>query len=272
MQQEVFATTGILGRTGLRVGRLGVACSYGAPAAAFEEAFERGVNYFYWGSRRTRAMARALRHLVARGHRDQLVIVLQSYSRSARLMEHFLHQGLRRLGLDAADVLLLGWHNRPPSPRLVDRALALREHGRFRFLALSGHHRPLFPALAAGSPFDIFHVRYNAAHRGAETEVFDRLPAERPPGLVTYTATRWGDLLDPRHMPAGEPPLRGADCYRFVLGHPAVNVCMSGPGTREEMQEALLALELGPMTPEDMARARRIGDHLHRTRRRFFFG
>ena len=31
----------ILGRTGLSVGRLGISSSYGAPAAAFEEAFER---------------------------------------------------------------------------------------------------------------------------------------------------------------------------------------------------------------------------------------
>ena len=34
-----------LGRTGLRVGRLGLASSYGAPEAAFEEAFDRGCNY-----------------------------------------------------------------------------------------------------------------------------------------------------------------------------------------------------------------------------------
>jgi len=31
-----------LGRTGLKAGRLGVASSYGAPAEAYEEAFERG--------------------------------------------------------------------------------------------------------------------------------------------------------------------------------------------------------------------------------------
>jgi hypothetical protein len=37
----------ILGRTGLKVERLGAACSYGAPTAAFEEAFELGLNYFY---------------------------------------------------------------------------------------------------------------------------------------------------------------------------------------------------------------------------------
>jgi aryl-alcohol dehydrogenase-like predicted oxidoreductase len=263
--------TNTLGRTGLVVGRLGVACSYGAPQAAFEEAFDRGVNYFYWGSRRTAAMARAIRHLVSRGHRERLVIVLQSYSRSPRLLERFLHRGLRRLGLDAADVLLLGWHNRPPAPRLVDQALALKARGRFRFLALSGHHRPLFAALAQGSPFDIFHVRYNAAHRGAETEVFPKLPRLQPPGVVTYTATRWGALLDPRRMPAGEAPLRGADCYRFALSHPAVHVCMTGPRSREELQEALLALDLGPLSDSEMERVRRLGDHLHRTRRRLWF-
>jgi hypothetical protein len=43
-----------LGLTGLEVGRLGIAASYGVPAKAFEEAFERGCNYFYWGSRRSR--------------------------------------------------------------------------------------------------------------------------------------------------------------------------------------------------------------------------
>ena len=36
-----FHAPRILGRTGLKVGRLGVASSYGAPAAAYEEAFER---------------------------------------------------------------------------------------------------------------------------------------------------------------------------------------------------------------------------------------
>ena len=37
-----------LGKTGLMAGRLGLGAGYGAPAAAFEEAFERGCNYFYW--------------------------------------------------------------------------------------------------------------------------------------------------------------------------------------------------------------------------------
>jgi hypothetical protein len=41
-----FREPTILGGTGLRVCPLGVASSYGAPAEAFAEAFERGLNYF----------------------------------------------------------------------------------------------------------------------------------------------------------------------------------------------------------------------------------
>jgi len=35
-----------IGSTGLMAGRLGLGAGYGAPVAAFEEAFERGCNYF----------------------------------------------------------------------------------------------------------------------------------------------------------------------------------------------------------------------------------
>ncbi|MBF0529646.1 MAG: aldo/keto reductase [Deltaproteobacteria bacterium] len=261
-----------LGRTGLSVGRLGVACSYGAPTEAFEEAFERGVNYFYYGSTRKEAMARAIRNITAKGKRDELVILLQSYSRSAALMEFFFRRGLISLGLDHADVLLLGWYNKPPSPRILDRARSMRQKGLFRYLAISGHYRPLFPTLASQPDYDIFHIRYNAVHRGAEQEVFSQMPVNNRPGLVTYTATRWGDLLTPKKMPSGESPPRGADCYRFVLTQPTVDVCMTGPRSRAEMQEALTALDLGPLSEEELARMRRLGDYIHANHRRPWAG
>jgi predicted aldo/keto reductase-like oxidoreductase len=90
--------------------------------------------------------------------------------------------------------------------------------------------------------------------------------------MVTYTATRWGDLLSSKRMPAGEQPLTSTDCYRFILSNPAVDVCMSGPKTVRHMREALKALELGPLTEAEMTRAHRIGDHVHATSRRFTFG
>jgi aryl-alcohol dehydrogenase-like predicted oxidoreductase len=262
----------ILGRTGLSVSCLGVGSSYGAPTEAYEEAFERGVNYFYWGSMRKNSMAQAIRHIIKKGKRDELVIVIQSYSRSAVLLESSFRKGLRTLGIDNADVLLLGWFNQRPSSRIMERAIAMKEKGMFRFLGLSGHNRSLFPRLAESPEFDIFHLRYNAAHRGAEEEVFPKLAFPNRPGLIAYTATRWGDLLKPKKMPPGEQPLRGADCYRFALTHPMVDVCITGPKSTQQMREALKAIDLGPLSDEEMVRVRWIGDYVHDHYKKLIFG
>ena len=267
MDQFKFST---LGQTGIQVGRLGVAASFGAPAKAFEEAFDYGCNYFYWGSQRRSGMRQAIQHILSNGKRDDLVIVIQSYSRSAILMEAFFKKALRTLAIDHADVLLLGWHNRQPSQRLLDRALSMKEKELYRFLAVSGHNRALFPDLAEQNLYDIFHVRYNAAHRGAEQEIFHTLREHPSPAIVSYTATRWGQLLNPKKIPAAEKPLSASDCYRFVLSNPTVNVCMCGPKDILQMREALKSLELGPLDEEELNRVRRIGDHVHAHTGKFF--
>ena len=259
-----------LGQTGLKVGPLGVAASYGAPVEAFEEAFERGCNYFYWGSMRKSGMRKAIMNLCQQGKRGELVIVLQSYSRSAVLMEAFLKKALRAVKLDQGDILILGWYNKPPSPRVLDRALALKEKGLYRFLGISGHNRRLFPQLAEEGVFDLFHIRYNAAHRGAEEEIFPYLQGEERPGIVSYTATRWGQLLNPKKMPTGEAAPSASDCYRFALSGPSVDVCVCGPKDRAQMQEALRTLDLGPLGEEELERMRRIGDYVHAHTGRFF--
>ncbi|MCC6750441.1 MAG: aldo/keto reductase [Deltaproteobacteria bacterium] len=260
-----FRDRTILGRTGLRVSRLGLASGYGVPDDAVERAFhEHGLNYFYWSSPRRGGMKRALQRL-ARTHRQELVIALQTYDHTGLVLSRFHERGLRALGIDYADVLILGWFNHYPRERVLDAALSLKAQGKVRFLALSGHRRENFRELLArpSSPIDIFMIRYNAAHRGAEVEVFPHLPAEGRPGITTYTATRWGQLLQERRMPSGERPLSASECYRFVLSHPAVDLCMIGPADGEQLTEAVRALDAGPLSEPDLARVRRIGDHVH---------
>lgn len=65
----MFSEKTILGRTGLKVGRLGISSSFGAPSAAYEAAFDRGCNYFTWGTfirGRSGAMRRAIRNIRAK--------------------------------------------------------------------------------------------------------------------------------------------------------------------------------------------------------------
>lgn len=261
-----FTSRRILGRTGLSVSRLGLGSSFGAPSSAYLEAFERGVSYFYWGSLRKNAMGDAIRE-IARTRRDDLVLVVQSYARAGFLVKVSAERALCRLGVDHADVLLLGWYNDAPAERILDAAMQLVEQGKVRHVALSGHNRRLFPTLIDDRRIGIWHVRYNAVHRGAEREVFPalaELPQAERPGLVTYTTTRWGHLCDPRRTPEGERTPNGTDCLRFVLTHPRVDIALSGPDSVEHVHQALRALELGPMDEEELAWMRRVGDAIYR--------
>jgi aryl-alcohol dehydrogenase-like predicted oxidoreductase len=259
-----YATRVRLPHTDLVVGRIGLGSSFGVGPEGLALAFDHGINCFYWGSLRRPGFGRGIRELARRG-RERIVVVLQSYTRwPPAWMRLTLESGLRRLGLDYADVLLLGWYNRRPPQPLLDAALELREQGRVRYLMMSGHQRTFFPVMARDGIFDLFMVRYNAAHRGAEREVFPALPAppERP-GICAYTATRWGSLLDPKRLPADERVPTAGDCYRFCLSHPAVDMVLCGPADTEQVRVACKALAAGPLSEDELAWMRRVGDHVH---------
>jgi aryl-alcohol dehydrogenase-like predicted oxidoreductase len=254
-----------LPHTDLVVGRIGLGSSFGVGPEDLALAFDHGINYFYWGSLRRPGFGRGIRAL-ARRAREQIAVVLQSYTRwPPAWMRLMVESGLRRLGLEFADVLLLGWHNHRPPQAILDAAQELRMQGRVRYLMMSGHRRTFFPEMAGEGIFDLFMVRYNAAHRGAEREVFPALPAppERP-GICAYTATRWGTLLDPKRTPPGGPVPSAAECYRFCLSHPAVDMVLCGPADTEQVRVACKALAAGPLSEDELTWMRRVGDFVYR--------
>jgi aryl-alcohol dehydrogenase-like predicted oxidoreductase len=239
-----------------------MAASFGVPAVAVERAFEHGVNYLYWGTFRRGPFGQALRNL--KPHRDRMVLVLQSYSRMAALLAPSVEIALRKLNFEYTDVLLLGlWNNKPP-PRILEAANKLRDRGLVRHIAISTHQRPLVAELNADPGVGIVHVRYNAVHKGAESEVFPLLPTDNAgPGVVAFTATSWRQLLNPKRVPPGERVPTATDCYRFVLANSAVDVCMTGPANTAQSEDALRALDLGPMSADELAWMRRVGDFIN---------
>ena len=248
------------------VSRLGLASGYGVPAAAIEKAFhEYGINYLYLSPVLNLGSMVQVAHNLAPSHRDELCLVLARPLLKAFRLDSYVERWLKKLKLEWIDLLFQDVR-KPPKQRLTDRLLRLKDSGKVRFVGISSHERPFLGKIACGAveaPVDFFHVRYNAVHTGAEHDVFPHLQQENRPGIVIFTATCWRKLLKPKLLPAGESPLTAADCYRFVLSHPDVNVCVTAPSTAARMEDNLKALDAGPLDEEEMARVRRIGKHLY---------
>lgn len=258
-----FPSRSDFGSSGLQVSPLGLGSSYGLSGRDVERAFDNGVNLMFWGLRRRSDFARGIR-AIAKKDRDGMVLCAQTYSRAAALVAPSVESALRTLKTSHLDVLCVAWWDEEPPERILDAARVLREAGKIRTIMLSGHHRPNLPLFARVAGVDSIMVRYNAAHPGAEKDVFPHLPTEAgaQPGVLAFTATRWGTLLEPRLMPQDERRPRASDCYRFALSSPHVHATLCGVKDASELDEALCALERGPLTTDERSWMLRVGAHV----------
>jgi aryl-alcohol dehydrogenase-like predicted oxidoreductase len=239
--------------------RVALASSYGLAGREVERAFERGIDFFFWGALRRRDFGAALRRL-ARHNRGRMEIAVQTYARRAALLGPSVDLARLRLGVDTIDVLGLGFWAEPPPRPIVEAAVALRERGVVKRLVVSSHDRRTLVALVEDEAYDAVMARYNAAHPGAEREVFP-IALDRGRPILAYTATRWGTLVGAR----GARPT-GADCYRFVLSHPAVSACLAAPKDAAELDGVLEAMAEGPLSAAEIAFMRRVGETVRRVR------
>jgi len=253
------------------VHRLGLSASYRPGKAAIYRALDEGINYVF-GYGFDSQMMGVLRDVLRR-HRERYVVATGAYNLilGHPNLRRTLEKRLRRLGTEYIDVFLfLGvMKEREFSLSVREELYRLREEGKVRCVGLSTHNRRFAGQLAADGAVDVLMIRYNAAHRTAEEEIFPHL-GRHDPGVVSYTATRWTQLLRrPRGWPKDGPVPSAGMCYRFVLSSPNVDVCLTAPRNLEQLVENIAAVRQGPLTEEEMAFMRRFGDAVHTAKRWF---
>ncbi len=251
-----------LPRFGKRVHRLGLAGNYGLDAAGLEAALERGMNYIFWSARMSR-FTPVVREALRR-HRERFVVAAgPTFGFFPGMVRRGAERALKVLGTDYLDLYQLYWLGKTSAwtEGTVEELMKLREEGKVRTIGVSCHDRPRAGQLAEDSPLDLLMIRYNAAHPGAERDIFPHLE-KRKPMLVAYTATAWRRLLKPPRGWEGPVPTAG-DCYRFCLSSPHVDVVLSGPGSMAQLEENFAAMEKGPLSTEEQEWMRRFGKAVH---------
>lgn len=248
-------------RIGRRLFRLGISGSFGLDEAACREALER-VQYVFWGPR-MKGLTAALRETAARDRERYVVSAGPLFCWFPGAVRRAAEAALRTLRVDYLDVLQLYWLGRMSAftEGVREEMARLRDEGKVRVLGASVHDRQRAGRLAAGSILDLLMIRYNAAHPGAEREIFPLL-LDRRPAVVAYTATAWRRLLKAPRGWKGRVPTAG-DCYRFCLTSPHVDVVLMGPRTAAELREDIAAVDRGPLSDGEMSFMREFGRAVH---------
>ena len=248
--------------------RMGIAGSYGIDSADIRWAADHGANYWVWG-RSFNKVTDGIREVI-KGDRENHVVGMLGWGYFGRQVRRSAENALRKLGTDYLDVFKLGWLGRTSiySKGIIDTLLTLKQEGKIRSIGTSIHDRTRAGRLALDSEIDLFMIRYNAKHPGAEQDIFPHL-SKRNPAVVSYTALAWGQLIRPLKeivmppWPGKEgfngPPLSPELCYRFVLTNPNVHVVLTGPQNRKQLIQNMDAVRQGPLEPNEMNWIRHYG-------------
>ncbi len=266
-----------LGRTGLKVSRLGFGCmrlpmnaegrverSLAIPM--LRRAVDLGVTYFdtaigYCNGDSQRVLGEAMA-----GIRDRVVLSTKNhlYEAPAEVWWGRLQESLELLQTDHIDIYNFhgnGWANYERNIlgpngklKLMERAKA---EGKIRHICCSFHDAPesLVKLIETGV-FDVVTVQYNMLFRELERGL-DRA-GELGVGVVVMGPVGGGRLGVPsdriREITGGAVASTQEAAFRFVLAHPAVSVALSGMSTMGMLEENVrIVSERDPFTAAQIA-------------------
>jgi aryl-alcohol dehydrogenase-like predicted oxidoreductase len=259
---ETFTHRNILGK---RIHRYGISTSYGLDEAGVREAFDLGANYIFWTPHQ-KTLKTIIRDVVAKDREKFVLATGPTLGYFGGSVRRAAEKALRESKSDYLDILQVYWAGKMSAltKSVVEEMVKLKEEGKAKAIGVSIHDRKRAARLATEGPLDFFMIRYNAAHPGAEEDIFPHLPhlPEKKPVIAAYTATCWSKLLK---APKGwdGPAASAGDCFRFCLTNPNVDLVISAPKTAAQLRENMQAIEKGPLLEAEMTRIRALGKAVH---------
>ncbi|BAY07472.1 aldo/keto reductase [Calothrix sp. NIES-2098] len=251
---------------GRKASILGLAAQPQLDVSSISIAFAAGINYFFFYSLEYENFLNGLKPLLAT-NREQILVATGSENRDINALRRYLDSVRHRLDVDSVDVFFVEYVFPGDDSKQVQAVLeelrSQQENGLIRYVGVTTHNRPIALDTIERNKCDVLMHRYNMAHRKAEADV---LPSSHKTGIpvVAFTCTRWGSLLTKHPNWELQPPT-AADCYRYVLSHPAVTLALTAPKTKQQLEENLSVLQTPPLSPEEVAKWQEYGDLVYGT-------
>ena len=259
--------TAVLGRTGLKVTRLGYGSGHRKPMDnnqrnnILNAVLDSGINLIdtaisYGNS--DELIAKFIGH-----RRSEYYIATKGHTWNRKGITESLHDSLRRLGTEYVDILQLHGPSviECENGELVQALNEMRKQGKVRWIGISTN-LPHIRTFIDWNVFDIFQIPYSALERNHENLISKAANAGAgilirggvalgEPGIGTGNTDQWAnfekagldELLEPEET-------RTAWMVRFTLSHPDTHTNIVGTTNTEHLNENVASIMKGPLSQD----------------------
>jgi len=154
---------GVLGKTGLKVTRLGFGCLAVADSSVLSRAMDMGINFFDTARSYMRGNSERMLGAALKGRRKDVVLETKSTAPTRQAVLQDLEASLKELGTDYVDIWYLHSKNTPADVKdeLLEAQRIAKQQGKIRFAGVSTHVQRMIPYLQKLGQTDVILTSYN---------------------------------------------------------------------------------------------------------------
>jgi len=154
---------GVLGKTGLKVTRLGFGCLAVADSSVISKALDMGINFFDTARSYMRGNSERMLGAALKGRRKDVILETKSTAPTKAAVLQELEASLKELGTDYVDIWYLHSKNNPEDVKdeLLEAQRIAKQQGKIRFAGVSTHVRSTISYLQKLGQTDVILTSYN---------------------------------------------------------------------------------------------------------------